>query len=106
MAQGSKINYSAKQKRQAKDIETHYEEKGVTEKEATKRAWATVNKMWGGAEKIATKSKKPTRTTPAQKDEKKATRTTAKKTTAQKNASAKKAVLTRAKNKTINATSK
>lgn len=46
---GSK--YTAKQERKAKHIEEGYEEKGVSEKEAKKRAWATVNKQDGGGNK-------------------------------------------------------
>ena len=49
MARGSKAAYSRKQKRQAEHIEESYEKKGVSEKEAQKRAWATVNKIDGGA---------------------------------------------------------
>jgi len=51
MARGDKSSYSSKQKRQAKHIEAGYEEKGVSKKEAQKRAWATVNKQTGGGHK-------------------------------------------------------
>jgi hypothetical protein len=40
--------YTGKQERMAKHIETSYEKKGVSEKEAKSRAWATVNKETGG----------------------------------------------------------
>ncbi len=43
---GSK--YTKKQERKADHIAEAYEEKGVSEKEAEKRAWATVNKQDGG----------------------------------------------------------
>lgn len=46
---GSK--YTDKQERQAKHIEESYEDKGVSEKEAKSRAWATVNKQDGGGKK-------------------------------------------------------
>jgi len=36
--------HTPKQKRQAKHIETGYEKRGVSEKEARSRAWATINK--------------------------------------------------------------
>jgi hypothetical protein len=49
MVRGSKASYSGKQKRQARHIEEGYEKKGVSTKEAAKRAWATVNKRDGGA---------------------------------------------------------
>lgn len=48
MPQGDKTAYTAKQKRKAEHIEEGYEKKGVSEKEAEKRAWATVNKQDGG----------------------------------------------------------
>jgi len=51
MPRGSKEKYTTKQKRMAEHIEEGYEEHGVGEKEAEKRAWATVNKTTGGGEK-------------------------------------------------------
>src|ERR1700722_7382751 len=51
MARGSKKAYTNKQKRQAEHIEKGYESRGVSEKEAARRAWATVNKETGGGKK-------------------------------------------------------
>jgi plasmid stabilization system protein ParE len=51
MPRGDKDKYTDKQKRQAEHIEESYEEKGVSEEEAEKRAWATVNKQDGGGKK-------------------------------------------------------
>jgi hypothetical protein len=51
MPQGDKSKYSAKQKRQAEKIEEGYKQRDVPEKEAQRRAWATVNKMWGGGKR-------------------------------------------------------
>jgi hypothetical protein len=51
MPRGSKEKYTGKQKRQAEHIEKGYEERGVPEEEAERRAWATVNKVHGGGEK-------------------------------------------------------
>ena len=51
MPQGDKSAYTNKQKRQAAHIAESYEEKGVPEKEAEGRAWATVNKQDGGGKK-------------------------------------------------------
>ncbi len=51
MAQGSKKAYTDKQKRKAEHIEEGYKERGVSSKEAEKRAWATVNKQDGGGKK-------------------------------------------------------
>ncbi len=48
---GSKSKYTSKQRRQAKHIEEGYEKKGVSTREAVKRAWQTVNKQTGGGEK-------------------------------------------------------
>ena len=48
MPRGSKATYTAKQKRQAGHIEEGYEKRGVSETEAARRAWATVNEQTGG----------------------------------------------------------
>jgi plasmid stabilization system protein ParE len=45
MPRGDKSSYTDKQKRQAEHIEEGYEHRGVPEKEAERRAWATVNKQ-------------------------------------------------------------
>lgn len=51
MPQGDKDKYTDKQKRMAKHIEQSYKQDGVSENEAEKRAWATVNKETGGGRK-------------------------------------------------------
>src|SRR5688572_2931349 len=51
MPRGSKEKYTDKQKRQAEHIEEGYRERGLSEGEAERRAWATVNKVHGGGEK-------------------------------------------------------
>lgn len=51
MPRGDKSSYTDKQKRQAEHIEESYESRGVSEEEAEKRAWATVNKASGGGKK-------------------------------------------------------
>lgn len=43
MPQGDTSKYTDKQKRQAEHIEESYESRGVSEDEAERRAWATVN---------------------------------------------------------------
>ena len=48
MPRGDKSKYTDKQKRQAEHIEESYEERGLSEEEAERRAWATVNKTTGG----------------------------------------------------------
>ena len=44
MPQGDKSKYTDKQKREAAHIEEGYESRGVPEKEAERRAWATVSR--------------------------------------------------------------
>ncbi|MGW1420095.1 plasmid stabilization protein [Bradyrhizobium manausense] len=51
MPRGDKSSYTDKQKRQAEHIEEGYEDRGVPEKEAERRAWATVNKETHGGKK-------------------------------------------------------
>lgn len=51
MPQGDKSSYTSKQKRQAEHIEESYEDRGVSKKEAQKRAWATVNSQDGSGKK-------------------------------------------------------
>ncbi len=48
MARGDKSKYSGKQRRMAHHIEEGYESRGVSDDEAERRAWATVNKEYGG----------------------------------------------------------
>lgn len=51
MPRGDKSKYTHKQVRQAEHIENGYKRKGVSEPEAEKRAWATINKADGGGNK-------------------------------------------------------
>src|SRR5712672_640116 len=51
MPRGDKSSYTDKQKRMAEHIEEGYEARGTPEKEAERRAWATVNKETGGGNK-------------------------------------------------------
>jgi hypothetical protein len=51
MARGSKKKYTSKQKRKASKIERGYKKRGVSSKEAERRAWATVNKSDKGGRK-------------------------------------------------------
>jgi len=50
MPRGDKSKYTDKQKRQAEHIEEGYENRGVPDNEAERRAWATVNRVSGGGE--------------------------------------------------------
>ena len=51
MPRGDKSKYTEKEKRQAEHIEEGYEQRGLNQREAKRRAWATVNKVHKGGEK-------------------------------------------------------
>jgi plasmid stabilization system protein ParE len=51
MPRGDKSKYTDKQERKADHIAEGYEKRGVGEKEAERRAWATVNKDDAGGKK-------------------------------------------------------
>jgi len=51
MPRGDKSKYTDKQDRKANHIAQSYEQRGVPEPEAERRAWATVNKDDGGGKK-------------------------------------------------------
>ncbi len=51
MPQGDKSAYTDKQKRKTEHIDEGYKDRVVSEKEAERRAWATVNKESGGSKK-------------------------------------------------------
>lgn len=59
MPTGDKSKYTDKQKRQADHIADSYEDRGVSEDEAERRAWATVNKESGGGNKSGSGRGKP-----------------------------------------------
>ena len=58
MPRGDKDKYTDKQIRQAEHIEESYEERGLSEEEAERRAWATVNKQDGGGKQSGSGRKK------------------------------------------------
>jgi len=99
MPRGDKSKYTEKQKRQAEHIEEGYEERGVPEKEAERRAWATVNATTGGGKKSGSGRGKKTNTAPAKKGGTKGGAASASRTAAERSASARKAAQTRARNK-------
>ena len=100
MPRGDKSKYTGKQKRQAEKIEEGYEKRGVSENEAERRAWATVNKMTGGGKKKGGSGRgKATNTAPAKKGGKLGGKASASRSSAAKSASAKKAARTRASKK-------
>jgi plasmid stabilization system protein ParE len=99
MPRGSKSAYTAKQRRQAEHIEESYEDRGLPEKEAARRAWATVNKVSGGGKKSGSGRGKEENTEPMKKGGKSGGKAAASRTAAERSASAKKAAQTRARNK-------
>lgn len=64
MPRGDKSSYTSKQKRQAEHIEKGYKKRGVSTKEAEKRAWATVNKTTPAAKKAVPGAGKRTTAAP------------------------------------------
>lgn len=71
MARGSKSKYTSKQKRKAHDIEKGYERRGVSTREAARRAYATVNKEEGGGKKSGSGRGKKAKRTSSRKGGKK-----------------------------------
>ena len=79
MPQGDKSAYTDKQKRKAEHIEEGYEERGLPEDEAERRAWATVNAMDHGGKKSGSGRGKSVNKAPARKGGRKASGRTSKK---------------------------
>jgi hypothetical protein len=100
MPRGDKSSYSSKQKRQAEHIEEGYERRGTGEKEASRRAWATVNKMTGGGKESGSGRGKPVNKGPARKGGRLGGAAAAKRPAKARSASAKKAARTRARRQT------
>ncbi|MDH2309077.1 plasmid stabilization protein [Methylobacterium brachiatum] len=99
MAQGDKAKYTDRQKRKAEHIAESYEARGVPEKEAESRAWATVNKDDGGGKKPGGSGRgKDTGHPAAHKGGATGGKAAASRTPEQRSASAKKAAATRKAN--------
>ncbi|HVY16648.1 MAG TPA: plasmid stabilization protein [Rhodopila sp.] len=95
MPRGDKSAYSDKQKRQAEHIEEGYERRGVSEQEAERRAWATVNKETGGGKRSGSGRGKATNTQPSRKGGRIGGKAAASRPAAARSAAAKKAAATR-----------
>ena len=67
MPRGDKSRYTDKQKRQAEHIEEGYEGRGVSNKEAERRAWATVNAETHGGKKSGSGRGQPENHEPSRK---------------------------------------
>jgi len=96
---GDKSKYTEKQQRQAEHIEEGYEKHGVSEGEAERRAWATVNAMTGGGKKSGSGRGKKVNKAPARKGGKKGGEAAAARPAAERSASARKAAQTRERRK-------
>jgi plasmid stabilization system protein ParE len=95
MPRGDKSSYTDKQKRKAEHIEEGYEKRGVSENEAERRAWATVNKESGGGKKSGSGRGKAENHAPSRKGGHKGGAASAARSAAARSASAKKAAATR-----------
>ena len=99
MPRGDKSKYTDKQERKADHIAQGYEARGVPEKEAERRAWATVNKDDGGGKAPGGSGRgKDTGHPAAHKGGRKGGAASANRTAAERSASAKKAAATRKRN--------
>ena len=98
MPRGDKSKYTDKQERKADHIAESYEDRGVSEKEAERRAWATVNKDDGGGKQAGSGRGKHTGHPAAHKGGKRGGAASASRTAAQRSASAKKAAATLKRN--------
>ena len=95
MPRGDKSKYTDKQKRKARHIEEGYEQRGVPESEAERRAWATVNKETGGGNKSGSGRGVPDTNGSAGKGGRIGGRKSASRPAAARSASARKAAATR-----------
>ena len=95
MPRGDKDKYTNKQKRKAEHIEAGYEERGIPEKEAERRAWATVNKESGGGNKSGSGRGKPDTHVSSRKGGQKGGAASASRSAADRSAAAKKGWETR-----------
>ena len=84
MPRGDKSAYTDKQKRKAEHIEAGYRERGVSQKEAESRAWATVNAEDHGGKKSGSGRAKTSSKAPARRGGKVAARKTAHKAAGRK----------------------
>ncbi len=98
MPQGDKSKYTDKQKRKAEHIAEGYEDRGTSEKEAERRAWATVNKESGGGKKSGSGRGKPESHASSRKGGRIGGAASSSRSAADRSASAKKAAATRKRN--------
>jgi hypothetical protein len=99
MPRGDKSSYTDKQKLRAEHIEEGYKERGISEGEAERRAWATVNKESGGGKKSGSGRGKRENRSASRKGGRKGGRASARRSKAAKARSVKKAARTRKRRK-------
>jgi len=97
MPRGDKSAYTDKQKRKAEHIEESYESRGVSEDEAERRAWATVNKESGGGNKSGSGRGRADTHVSSEKGGRKGGAASASRSREDRSASAKKAAASRSK---------
>jgi plasmid stabilization system protein ParE len=95
MPRGDKSKYTEKQKRKAEHIAEGYQERGVSPREAKRRAWATVNKESGGGNKSGSGRGVPDTHTSSRKGGRIGGKASAARPAAERSASARKAARTR-----------
>jgi len=95
MPRGDKSAYTDKQERKADHIAAGYKERGVSAREAERRAWATVNKDDGGGNKSGSGRGKRTGNPAAHKGSRKGGAASASRSRADRSAAAKKGWETR-----------
>jgi plasmid stabilization system protein ParE len=95
MPRGDKSKYTDKQDRKADHIAEGYEKRGVSVKEAERRAWATVNKESGGGNKSGSGRGRPDTKVSSRKGGRLGGKASASRPAAARSASAKKAAATR-----------
>lgn len=99
MPRGDKSRYTDKQQRKAEHIAEGYEDRGVPEDEAERRAWATVNKESGGGNKSGSGRGVPDTRVSSREGGRKGGAASAARTPEQRSESARKAAATRKRNR-------
>jgi plasmid stabilization system protein ParE len=94
MPRGDKSAYTDNQKRKAEHIAESYEDRGIPEKVAEARAWATVNKESGGGKRSGSERGKVDTHVSSEKGG----AASASRTAEERSTSAKKAAITRKRN--------
>lgn len=95
MPRGDKSSYTDKQKRQAEHIEEGYEQRRVPDREAERRAWATVNKETHGGKKSGSGRGTSEDHTPSRRGGELGAKAASRRPAAERSRSAKKAARTR-----------